>query len=640
MSTIATRRDLVKGAAAASLGFAMGPLTARADEGDGEVAFESTVDWGDEYDVVVIGYGGAGASAAIAAADEGASVLIVEKAPKGAAGGSTRLSGGTVLRVTDTDKAREYFTALAGSQEGWSVDEDAIETMVEQGGLVDGWLKDLGMDPSQQVDETYVEWPEYPGGDGIECFAIGGDFNSVVWKLDKAAVEKRGDSITVWYEAPARHLVQDPATGIVHGVTVEVGGSTVNVRARNGVVMACGGYENSPEIQQQYLYQARVYPIGTPYNTGDGIAMALEVGADLWHMSCWAGPSLNFVNPDTGIAAGTEIVDASGVFGGGASGFAAQPMIVVAQDGQRFMDEKGATNHGHRSFHGTMANVLVPRSSWCVFDETARTSCRVYASWSEGAEDELDRGWVLRGDSIRDLAVACGIDADGLAQTVERFNGFCEAGLDADFGADPSLLLPLERAPFYAVPLSPCIYNSYGGPRRNGACQVVSPSGDPIPHLYGAGECGSFWGFLYQGGGNISETMYSGWVAGRGAAQEKGDSLASSVLDGKSPAYVAPQDSDEVGEAALGEGESLGRGQGIGGDVVVKVTMGDGRVTDVKVVSESETQGVGSRAIEQMPAKFIGVTSEQEAQAVDGVSGATITSQAMRDAVADAVSQS
>ena len=95
-------------------------------------------------------------------------------------------------------------------------------------------------------------------------------------------VEDRSDAIDVWYEAPAKHLIQDPSTKIVHGVIAEVDGQEISIRAKNGVILALGGYENSPEIQQNYT-QRKFWPsLGRAlYNEGDGVKMLLEINADL-----------------------------------------------------------------------------------------------------------------------------------------------------------------------------------------------------------------------------------------------------------------------------------------------------------------------------------------------------------------------
>ena len=145
----------------------------------------------------------------------------------------------------------------------------------------------------------------------------------------------------------------------------------------------------------------------------------------------------------------------------------------------------------------------------------------------------MSKGWVLKANTIADLAAQIAADKDNLnplgqptidAPTLEaaiaRFNGFVTSGTDTDFGRPKASMAPIQTAPFYAAKIWPGMVNTNGGPKRNINCQVVDPSSTPIRRLYGSGECGSFWGWMYNGGGNIGECMWTGRVAGKNAAAE------------------------------------------------------------------------------------------------------------------------
>jgi predicted oxidoreductase len=112
-----------------------------------------------------------------------------------------------------------------------------------------------------------------------------------------------------------------------------------------------------------------------------------------------------------------------------------------------------------------------------------------------------------------------GLDPAALEATVSRWNRFCDAKHDADFGRT-LMLAPIVDKPFYAVELLPSMLNTQGGPRRNEKGQIVRPDGTPIPRLYSAGELGSIYSYLYQGTGNIGECLAFGRVSGRNAAAE------------------------------------------------------------------------------------------------------------------------
>ena len=139
--------------------------------------------------------------------------------------------------------------------------------------------------------------------------------------------------------------------------------------------------------------------------------------------------------------------------------------------------------------------------------------------WSEDNSVELAKGWIKTADSIASLAGVLGLAPEALADTVSRWNGYCEAKHDPDFGRT-LMMEPVTDGPFYAVELSPSMLNTQGGPRRNEKGQIVRPDGTPIARLYSAGELGSIYSYLYQGTGNIGECLAFGRVSGRNAAAE------------------------------------------------------------------------------------------------------------------------
>src|SRR5262249_54877339 len=140
--------------------------------------------------------------------------------------------------------------------------------------------------------------------------------------------------------------------------------------------------------------------------------------------------------------------------------------------------------------------------------------------WSDDNRAELAKGWIKTGDSIAALAAKLGLDPAPLEGSVSRWNGYCEAGYDAEFGRT-LMLAPIVKKPFYAVELSPSMLNTQGGPRRNERGQIVRPDSTPIPRLYSAGELGSIYSYLYQGTGNIGECLAFGRISGRNAAAEQ-----------------------------------------------------------------------------------------------------------------------
>jgi hypothetical protein len=208
-------------------------------------------------------------------------------------------------------------------------------------------------------------------------------------------------------------------------------------------------------------------------------------------------------------------------------------MIVVGPDARRFTDEKFKTRHGKVPVNGRWLPLSTPCPMFLIFDHTLFSSGPLYDrhpshgwtqiigryDWSEDNCAELAKGWIKTADSLAALATVVGLDADALEHTVKRWNRWCDAKHDPDFGR-ALMMAPIAERPFYAVELSPSMLNTQGGPRRNERGQIVRPDGTPIARLYSAGELGSIYSYLYQGTGNIGECLAFGRVSGRNAANE------------------------------------------------------------------------------------------------------------------------
>ncbi len=323
--------------------------------------------------------------------------------------------------------------------------------------------------------------------------------------------------------------------------------------------------------------------------------------------------------------------------------------------------------HGHINYGGTYRTMYVPDNCWCIFDEAARLGGKPYFVWSDGMVDEIEAGWVVKGDTIEELAEICGIDPDGLAAQVEQYNQFCADGCDPVCGRLAEYLTPIGDGPYYGFPMRPTntntqggarrntacevvtprgvaiphlfsagefgsfycdIYNGGGGgARRNTACEVVTPRGVAIPHLFSAGEFGSFYCDIYNGGGNIGECFFTGKMAGTSAAAEKDDAFRCGA--GAGPEFVAHRPVFEP-EA---DNELIGVGSGIGGDLVVKVVVDGDVVTSIEPLYHNETPGIGTKALTVLCDRLV----EEQVVETDVVTGATVTSKALFAAVKDAL---
>lgn len=520
-----SRRSFVAGSAAGMAALAAAPLAAQA--GEEESASADAPTWDEEYDAIVIGYGGAGATAALWAAEGGAKVLLCDKAPKGHEGGNTRYCAQIICSGTNVEDLLQYLKNLTWK---FDMDEEVLRAYAEGMLQVTDTLALAGVDEPVLWEEgtdlydraqAHGIAPEYPeAGVGAEPMLITikpSTFDSALWQALDAAVLARPDDITVWYESPAHHLVQDPQTGAVIGAEIEHEGATLRVHANNGVVLSCGGFENNRQMIQDYLGAPRMSPLGTTYNSGDGISMALEVGADLWHMNNYE--SLGILSGNTweveegrqallewNAAAGSALSVNSDLYGSGS-------VFLAGDDGSRYLREDAHTRHAHTYYCGVYRIPAANYSPTLIFDSTQLAEMKEAGYITEEREARL-----LSAKTPEELAELIGADPTTLAQTVVDFNFFAENGVDYKCGRAAESMRPFDGDTYYGAKMCPVILNTQGGPRRNAQAQVVTPSGEPIEGLYAAGECGGVMAFHYQGGCNIAECLVFGRIAGTAVA--------------------------------------------------------------------------------------------------------------------------
>lgn len=501
--------------------------------------------WTHETDVVVLGFGFAGQVAAISAHDERAEVLVLEKMDEGRSGGNSRVSGQYVFTPSNARDAAAYLTAMNG---GFIVPPDMIEQWAEY--MVDNyaWYERMGGTEAMLKMPLAPRPPEFPQLPGASCVqGWGARTPGGLWEFLKPRVIERG--MQVLYETPGKELVQDPVTKRILGVVAERNGIKTYVKARRAVVLCTGGFENDPQMLADYHHLYDTCTRGTPYNTGDGIRMAQAVGADLWHMAN-SLPYIGFKPPEYDF--GIKLAMTMG-----------HSFIYIGADNKRFVNEQWpGTHHGKHERHGYWLSMLFPLPIHAIFDETMRRSGPLNVDredgspwgwgyqiggyvWSDDNRVELEKGWIIKADTIRELATRIGRDPDAVEATVKKYNEYCAAGVDPDFGrgADPGLgkvktladsksgspavgkvkarLEPIHSPPYYAIEAKPQILNTQGGPRRNKYAQVLDSMGKAIPGLYSAGELGSIYSDCYQGGGNVGECIAFGRIAGMGAAKER-----------------------------------------------------------------------------------------------------------------------
>jgi tricarballylate dehydrogenase len=482
------------------------------------------------YDVVVVGCGNAGLSAALAAHQAGGRVLVLERAPIEQRGGNSMYTGGALkfayesaddileivpdlspeqLAITDFGTYTEdEFMADLGRLTEYRTDPDLAEVLVSESKATLLWHRRNGVTflPKYHKDAFKVDGRfRFWGGDPLEVSAGG---RGLIDTLVKTA-ETVG--IDIEYEARARRLVLDRA-GIV-GITFEQGRTLQTVEC-GAVVLAAGGFEASADWRARYLGPgwdlAKVR--GTRFNTGDGIAMALDAGAAATgHWSGCHAVSVDLNSPDFGDhrIGGNHFERHSYAFG-----------LMVNKRGARFVDEGADFRNFTYAKYGAKVIEQPGQMAWQVFD----------ARMAEFLRDEYrGRTSKVTGGTLEDLARRMdGIDRSGFLQMAAEYNaaivadgavfnptvldGVRTSGLEFD---KTNWALPLLEPPFAAYPVTVGITFSYGGLKINTDAEVIHQDGNPIPGLYAAGElAGGIHYFNYAGGSGLTAGALFGRRAG------------------------------------------------------------------------------------------------------------------------------
>ena len=503
--------------------------------------------WDETFDVICVGYGFAGAVAAVTAHDAGARVLLLEKMPD--PGGISICSAGGVRISRDADASFEYLKTtnaattpdhlLRGLADEMTTIADFIHEMaaVNDAEVLITWVK--ANYPFEGGDSFgFASIKDIPGYDPEEAFSWGRGLRggTRLFKVMVDNVEKR--DIDVRLSTAVDDLITQ--NGKVVGVTA----AGEAIQARGGVILACGGFEAGTDMQAQFWQEKPVLSGAFAGNTGDGIRMAQKLGADLWHMWHYHG-TYGFRHPNAsefpyGIRLHRLPDWVPGLDGAEAEvqNFLAgyddtlMPWIIVDQFGRRFMNEYPPylqdTGHRPLTTFDPVSQTYPRIPSWLIVDVDGLArgplgfptynDRHVSFHWSADNQAEIDIGILDQANSVEEIAVSIGCEADILTETIERWNEFCLSGHDRDQGRLAATMMPIVKPPFTFGQVWPLCANTQGGPVHDNQQRIIRSDGSPIPNLYSAGEIGSLFGHLYISGGNLAECFIGGRRAGREAA--------------------------------------------------------------------------------------------------------------------------
>ena len=564
---------------------------------------EPTVDTNSKSaDIVVIGAGGAGMSAAIQAVQNGATnVVIVEKT--GMAGGNTtRSTGGLNASETtfqERDKIEDSNQLFIDDtmKGGKNINNpELVKYMAENSAEALYWVNDMG------ADLTVVG---LFGGASVKRIHRPSDTSAVGPVLVKtllSVVEK--NNIPVLYNTKAEEIITDE-NGAVSGVKVTdaEGTYTINCKA---VIIATGGFGANSEMVEKLNPNLKGFgTTNVAAATGDGITMGTAIGA--------ATVDMEQIQTHPTVHPETQTMYTEAVRGNGA--------IIVNKEGARFTNEMGT-----RDVVSAAILEQTDGQAWLIFDEAVRKSLKAI-------EGYISAGIVFQSETIEGLAAEIGADPATLSATMAKFADDVKAGNEDEFGR-AGLELPLTEANFYACMVAPAIHHTMGGLKINTAAEVLNEEGNAIAGLFAAGEVtGGVHGANRLGGNAVTDIVVFGKAAGASAcdyvAANGGHTEATIVVE-KVEETVKP----EV-EANFKDGTYTAVGTGIGGDVEVIAEVKDGEIVSITLGQHGETEGIFEGAVDGVIPEIIkGQTTE-----VDTVSGATITSNAIIEAVEDIMDQ-
>lgn len=455
-------------------------------------------------DVVVVGGGGAGMTAAVRLAEQGKHVILFEKASF--LGGAISVSGGNQVIMGSklqaengvTDDSVESMVADFQANGANKNNEEILTLFAENVGSATDWLVEhcgVGFaEGLHQLGEyTHNRELAYTGG--------GAGFAETMRK----AVADSGAE--VYLSTKVESLITDDNGAVVGVKAVSTDGNTDYTVSAANVILATGGYGNNKEMLTDEMKSALYY--GPATSTGEGIQMAQAVGAQTANME-YGKRYPNGIEVDTGLAKST--------IAGNIAGWT-MSAILVNQEGSRVVNEKASNR--------TILETELQQTGGELFLLLDSETFEVWKSkLSEAGISESDIEKYLEangtttpvfahGETLEEAAAAAGIDADALKATVERYNGFVAAGVDEDFGrAEAYLTMPIGDGPYYIIEQKPRFATTMGGLVVNTSMQVLSTSGSPIAGLYAAGEnCGQVMGDDSPSGANNAWAITSGKLA-------------------------------------------------------------------------------------------------------------------------------
>lgn len=498
--------DIISGATYTSNGFieaVSNAFTQTGAELSALVASEGELksDREDHYtaDVVIIGAGGAGLSAAITAAEAGAKVIIVEKMPM--VGGNTLISGaemaapGNWLQTSENieDSKDQFYEDIMKGGDNES-DPELVRVLADL--ALDGaeWLRD-------EVNVVFEDYMLFFGGHSVKRSLVPLNASGVelINKLEAKAIEL---GVEIHTNTPASEIIQE--NGRVSGVKAEYQGKEVLYSANNGVIIASGGFGSNLDMRVKYnpAMDEKILSTNTVGSTGDGITMAEQLNAQIVDMQYIQ--TYPTCDPERGTLLYVGDVRMDG------------RSILVNKEGKRFVEELERRD--------VISSAVVAQTggvSYMFWDEASMIASKVNVKHKAEYDNLIERGILVKADTLEEAAAFFEIDAKELQNTVNNYNEYAKNGKDLEFNKRGELTAFTE-GPYYIMKSIPAIHHTMGGIKINTNAEVLDVDGQVIQGLFAAGEVtGDIHGTNRLGSDAIADIVVFGRIAGKNAAEAK-----------------------------------------------------------------------------------------------------------------------
>lgn len=508
-----TRRNFLEaatigaGLAMAGLAGCSAPARASQDEGSKDDVVPDDIVETVDCDVAIVGSGAAGLAACVEAAQDGASVICLER--NDIAGGNGNLTrcifgiGSSMEKAEDEEADAGEFVRMELESSQCRGSGPAIVDLAEHSGENIDWLIENGVGFECLEHGTAHSFTGSPAG-GNERYVT-----PLLAKCDELGVDMR-------LKTCATRLIQND-DGSVVGLYAERSDGTVQVNAK-AVILAGGGFVENEEFMMDFgIDLSKSIQLGNPGHDGTTIQMAIDAGAksNIKNAGFQLCMQVNGLPPYT-----------TGGLMSSTMGDSVPTAVWVNQDCKRFVNEDCCLDNWAMADMTTMGN----DETYLVWDAKTLDALVEYVTADGTAKDDvmaefkqgLDSGEIVQADTLAEAASALGMDADALEETIDQYNGFAEAGVDSHYGKGKEFLLKIENPPFTIIRSNHLILCSFAGVCTNLDYQALRKTGDPVPGLYAVGNDGAMlWASEYtiwMPGGTNACNVHSGRTAARHAA--------------------------------------------------------------------------------------------------------------------------